>query len=61
MCIITAKAAVKALTEFFSTLGLPKVIHTNQGNNLHLKFILTISSKLHLQVFKVAKYYTPYI
>ena len=30
---ITAKSVVKALTKFFSTFGLPRVIQTDQGTN----------------------------
>lgn len=44
---ITAPTVIKALTKFFSTFGLPKVVQTNQGTNF--------LSKIFTQTFQASR------
>ncbi len=46
---LRAKAIVKALTFFFSTFGLPKVVQTDQGTNFMSRLFNQILSQLHIQ------------
>ncbi len=46
---LRAKAIVKALTSFFSTFGLPKVVQTDQGTNFMSRLFNQILSQLHIQ------------
>lgn len=46
---ITTSFVVKALTKFFSTFGLPRVIQTDQGTNFQSKLFKQILQTLNVQ------------
>lgn len=46
---LRAKAIVKALTVFFSTFGLPRIVQTDQGTNFMSRLFNQILSQLHVK------------
>uniref|UniRef100_A0A1A8GVS8 Gypsy retrotransposon integrase-like protein 1 n=2 Tax=Nothobranchius korthausae TaxID=1143690 RepID=A0A1A8GVS8_9TELE len=46
---ITAKAVIKALTSFFSLVGLPKVLQTDQGTNFKSELFQKVATSLGIQ------------
>lgn len=46
---ITSSSVVKAMTKFFSTFGLPRVIQTDQGTNFQSKLFKQVLKELNIQ------------
>lgn len=55
---VTAKTAVKALTKFFSTFGLPSVVQTDQGTNFLSRVFKQVLQSLAV-THKVSSAYHP--
>lgn len=55
---ITAKAIIKAMTKFFTTFGLPKIVQTDQGTNFKSKMFAQVLKSLNI-VHKMSSTYHP--
>lgn len=47
---VKTKGIVKALTKFFSTFGLPRVIRTDQGTNFMSKIFTQLLKELRVEI-----------
>ncbi|XP_049912636.1 uncharacterized protein LOC126397732 [Epinephelus moara] len=54
---LKAKAVVKALTNFFSTFGLPKYVQTDQGSNFMCKLFAQVLASLSIKHRKSSAYH----
>lgn len=54
---IKAKPIVKALTKFFSTFGLAKIIQSDQGTNFTSKLFKQVVSELNIKRVKSSPYH----
>lgn len=54
---ITAKTVLKALTQFMSLFGIPKIIQTDQGSNFTSKIFAQILQQLHIKHQKASAYH----
>lgn len=46
---ITSRSIVKALTQFISVFGIPKVVQSDQGSNMTSKFFQQVLKQLHIK------------
>ena len=56
---ITTKVILRALTKFFSTFGLPKIVQTDQGSNFRSKMFNQVMSTLSISIYIVSSAYHP--
>lgn len=49
LCKITSRSVIKALTQFFSTFGLPRVVQTDQGTNFQSKVFNEVMKTLEVK------------
>lgn len=54
---ITTRAIVRALTQFFSVFGIPKVVQTDQGSNFMSLVFAQVLRQLHIKHNKASAYH----
>ncbi|KAL1277255.1 hypothetical protein QQF64_023928 [Cirrhinus molitorella] len=54
---ITAKSVVKALTQFVSVFGIPKIVQSDQGSNFTSHFFSQVLKHLHIKHNKASAYH----